>query len=810
MKLFYKLLMIILIPLVCIIGLCNIYFARMYNQMEEQIEDRIQDYAQDVTYHFKSVLSHIRSLSFIIAKDTDIQNAFASDNIKQLYTKSKNFIQLNVSGILFVDKSFRIKCQLGQLPVISNSNKIHPFFHDAPKTPQTKIIDINNKLYALSVCPFKTKQGFVVVGNHVYPDIFKEIINHLNIQLAIKYNNTSIGMNENVIAWKQKTIPIHIDDITLQVTFYEHTKLPQTIVGLRKDLLYFSLIILLIFCLSIAVLVYRLILPINNLTQAMHQYSKGELRLSSLPDAKNEIGKLNQAFHRMIIDLEHAEKRFQRIFEYAIEGIFQTHPDGYFIRANPALAKIFGYTNPEDLMKHVSDLARQMYVHSEDRERFKDLISRNNQISNFEAQMYKKNGEVIWIQINARSVRNKEGQIKYYEGFLVNIDSRKKAEQKDQERKALEMANQTKSEFLASISHEIRTPLNAVIGLGKLLKKTSLSELQSEYLTDMLNSSQTLLALINDILDYSRVELDKIKLMSTPFILLDIYQSIISIFKHQVQSKKMAMVCHISPECGIELIGDPIRIKQVLLNLVGNAVKFTNNGQIWIQTESLHQTPDKIYISISVTDTGIGIQEADQNRIFQAFTQAEASTSRKFCGVGLGLAICEKLVQIMQGKLFVSSAPSKGSTFTITLPLTYTDSKNSQTLPAINSRVLLIEDDSINARFAQSILQDELITVDVIADSHQVMSQIQNTYYDMVFMDIQLPEINGYELTHTIREEGYVTLPIVALTACSMKGDREKCLSAGMNDYLPKPYDPEEIINMYHKWKASVQPMETQ
>jgi len=802
--------MVTLIPLICIIGLFNIHFARMHYQLDTHFEDHIQKCAKDVKHHFETVLSHIRAMSYIIAKDIDLQTIIDNDNLSYLCKKGRDFKLLSVSGILFVDQSLHILCQIGKLPVLSDVSNIHPFFHNIKTTPKSSIIDIDNQLYAISVCSLSKNQGFVIVGRMVYPDIYKEIIDHLNIKLTINYNHTTIGIDQNIIpqkGWKIRTIPIYFNDIILQLTIYKHTKLSYSIIESRKDLLFYSLIILVTLCLIVAVVVYRLIFPINDLIHAMHKYSKGELRLSSLPEVKNEIGKLYQAFHRMIIDLEQAEQRFQRIFDYAIEGLFQTHPDGYFIRTNPALAKIFGYASPKDLVSNIYDLANQLYVNSEDRDRFKDAITRHNQVMNFETQMYKQNGDIIWVQINGRAVRDRNGQVMYYEGFLVDIDARKKAEQKDRERKALELANQTKSEFLANISHEIRTPLNAVIGLGKLLKKTSLTDLQNEYLTDILNSSQTLLDLINDILDYSRVDLDKIKLMSTQFFLMDIYQSLISIFKHQVQSKKMAMLCHIAPECGIELTGDPIRIKQVLVKLVGNAVKFTHNGQIWIQTESLHQTSDKIYISISVTDTGVGIQETDQKRIFRAFTQADANISRKYCGAGLGLAISEKLVQLMQGKLFVSSVFSKGSTFTITLPFEYNDSDDRQkVLPAIHSRVLLIEDDPINAKFAQSILNDENLMVDVIDNCHHVLSQIQNNTYDVVFMDIQLPEIDGYDLTQIIREAGYITLPIVALTACVMKGDREKCLSAGLNDYLPKPYTSEEIIGMYHKWKAPVLP----
>jgi len=810
MKLFYKLLIITLAPLICIGGLCNVYFAKMYNQIESHFEEKIIRCVQDITYHFQTEFSYIHSLASIIAKDVDIQKSSDNVNSKRLLNKTKQFMQFNVSGILCVDEFFQTQCQVGKLPVTTKTLK-QSFFQNAHKESQTGILEIDNQLYALSVFPFENQQGFVVVGKCVYPDIYDAIKNHLNIQFFIRYQNTTIGMADHRVSvgyWKKKTMPIHLNDTTLHITIYKHTSLLQTIIDSRKKVLFFSFIALVIFSLSIAVLMYRLIHPINNLIHAMDLYSKGELRLSSLPDVKNEIGKLYQAFHRMIINLEHAEQRYQRIFEYAIEGLFQTHPDGYFIRANPSLAKIFGYTTPEDLLKNVYDLSNQLYVHPEDRNRFKDSLSKYNKVNNYEVQMYKKNGEIIWVQINARSVRSKDGDMLYYEGFLVDIDERKKAEQKDQERKALEMANQTKSEFLASISHEIRTPLNAVIGLGKLLKKTSLTDLQKDYLTDMLSSSQMLLELINDILDYSRVELDKIKLMTTPFSLLDIYQNIIAIFKHQVQSKQMAMICHIASECGIELIGDPIRIKQILVNLVGNAVKFTNNGQVWIQTESLHQTLDRIYISISVTDTGIGIQEADQKQIFQAFTQAESNINRKYSGAGLGLAICEKLVQIMDGKLFVSSTPLKGSTFTITLPFSFTDLKKQPRIPYTNSRVLMVEDDPSSARFARSILEDENITVDILEDSHQLCAQIQNSSYDLIFMDIQLPEKDGFELTQRIRAEGHVTLPIIAITACSLKGDREKCLAAGMNDYLAKPYEPEDIIKMYHKWKASVQPLE--
>ncbi|ETR71748.1 MAG: hypothetical protein OMM_02256 [Candidatus Magnetoglobus multicellularis str. Araruama] len=475
MKLFYKLLIISVIPLICLSGLSYIHSDRMLNHIETNIEERMHYCAQDVKFHLNNVYSRLQSLTTIIAQDSDIQNAVAHKKIKMMYQKSKAFMHFGVSGMLLMDASFQVLCQIGHLPVMLKPG--HAFFKQACNVPQTAMVDIQHKLYILSSHPLTGSSGcigFVVTGMPVYPNVFKEIINHLQINMTIKYDNRIVGTSNNRVgldAWTHKTFPIQMNDIMFQVTIYENAQMPKLIIESRQKLLFLSLTILAIFSLCIAGLVHRLIAPINDLINAMHQYSKGELRLSLLPDVKNEIGNLYQAFHRMIIDLEHAEQRFRRIFDNAIEGMFQTHPEGYFIRANSALAHIFGYLGPEDMMNAISDLASQMYVNAEDRNLFKEMMTKNNQIENFEAQMYKKDHTIIWVSINARNVRSKDGTIMYYEGFLVNIHERKVAEINNQERKALEMANQTKSEFLANISHEIRTPLNAVLGLGKLLKK---------------------------------------------------------------------------------------------------------------------------------------------------------------------------------------------------------------------------------------------------------------------------------------------------------------------------------------------------
>jgi len=812
MKLLHKLLIITLVPLICITGMSYIYFDRLLKQMEKQIDERLSDYAKDVKYHFQTSFQHVDALTGIISKDTEIHQAIIAKNIRQLNRKISNYMKFGqASGILLLTNDFKPVSHFKLLFDPSHINHLMPLLQLAKTFPQSEMIDIDNNLYVLSVYALKqgaALNGFVIAGKPVDPDIYQEIVQHLQIQMTLTYKQTSIGIDPVTHSHHfeyQKRFPIQVKTVSFDLTIYENNSISKTIIKSRTELLVLALIILSIFIIFIIAVVNHLISPINHLIKAMQQYSKGELRLSLLPDTKHEIGNLYSAFHRMIIDIEHAEQRFRRIFDHAIEGIFQSHPDGYLIRANPALARIFGFLDPDEMIAHISDLGTQLYVDADDRSRFKAMMSKQDLMSDFEAQMYKKDGTIFWVSLNARNVRNKEGNLLYYEGFLLDIDTRKRAENQDQEHKALEIANQTKSEFLANISHEIRTPLNAVLGLGKLLQKTPLSETQKDYLSDMLHSSKTLLELINDILDYSKIELNKITLNEKPFVLIDIFQTIISMFKHQVQSKNMAIIFHLAPECNIELIGDPVRVRQIMVNLVGNAVKFTEKGQIWVQTESLHQTPESIYISISVTDTGIGIQEADQKRIFQAFSQTEASTNRRYSGAGLGLAICEKLVKFMNGKMFVTSAPSQGSTFTITIPFPYTENKESTQSSKIYSRVLMVEDDPINARFAQTVLKGENIDVDILSNGLTIKNQLSNNLYDMVFMDIQLPETNGQELTRMIRGDGFVSIPIIALTACAMKGDREKCLASGMNDYLAKPFEPEDIMEMYHKWKGAVQ-----
>ncbi|MBF0449808.1 MAG: response regulator [Candidatus Magnetomorum sp.] len=815
MKLLYQLLLIILIPLICIAGLSFLQFDWMLDQMKTQTNARMNYHIKDVRHHFNLAISQIRTITEIISKDTTIKKSLANRDTKQLCKKARAYMAFNISGALFLDPSFQVLCQMDHLPVISLTSSLHPIFQKAAFSPQCSLVDIQNALYILAVYPVKTDDhidGYIVAGMPVFPHLIEEIVNHLKIQLKIEYKGTPVGNYLDDVSldfWERETFSIQIEDVTLKITLFENNILSRTTSELRRDYLTFSLTIIAIFILGITSFVKKLISPMNQLVSAMNKYSKGELKLSLLPNVKNEIGNLSQAFHRMIINLEHAEQRFRRIFEHAIEGIFQSHPEGYFIRANPAMAKILGYSSPDRLMESITDLATQLYVNPKDREQFKSTLTDNNQVNNSEVQMYRQDQSIIWVSVNAKNVRNRNGDLLYYEGFLVDITERKTREHVERERKALEIANRTKSEFLANISHEIRTPLNAVLGLGKLLNKTNLNETQKDYLTDMLTSSRTLLELINDILDYSQVEIGSLKLMKSPFYLMDIYQNILSIFKQQIQIKKIAMVIQLPKECAIEFIGDPMRIKQILINLLGNAVKFTDKGQIWIQTDSPHQTADEIYISISVTDTGIGIQETDQQRIFQAFTQADASSTRKYCGTGLGLAICEKLVYKMNGKMFVTSIPSKGSTFSITIPLAYHPKDGEEPsikMPEIYNRILVIEDDAVNAKFVKSVFKDTIMDVHMMPDGHALLKHLKQYQYDMIFMDIQLPEIDGYELTQTIRQSGRVSLPVIALTACAMKGDREKCLAAGMNDYLPKPFEPDDLLSIYHKWKGSVQP----
>lgn len=434
---------------------------------------------------------------------------------------------------------------------------------------------------------------------------------------------------------------------------------------------------------------------------------------------------------RAISDLREAEEKYRAIFENAVEGIFQTSLEGRFISANPALAKIHGYDSPEELTNHITDIAKEVYVDPTTRSKFARLLEEKGFISEFESQTYRKDRSIIWTSESSRLVRDEAGRPMYYEGFVEDITQRKVAAEKTL--RAIEMAesvNRAKSEFLANMSHEIRTPINGIIGMTELALDTSLTDEQREYLERAKNSADSLLSMINQILDFSKIEAGKIVPDPIPFSLRDTVGSAMASLAARAHLKGLEMASNILPHVPDALVGDSHRLRQILLNLVGNAIKFTDRGEIVVHVDTDLQSETSVSLHFAVTDTGIGIPAEKQETIFEAFCQADGSMSRKYGGTGLGLAISSHLVEMMGGKIWVRSEPGVGSAFHFTACLALQEgesprpgTKKRAELPDV--RVLVVDDNFTNRRILQAMLLEWNAQPSVAVDGRSALAMMR-------------------------------------------------------------------------------------
>ena len=498
-----------------------------------------------------------------------------------------------------------------------------------------------------------------------------------------------------------------------------------------------------------------------------------------------------------------SEKKYRDLFNYSQAWICTHDLDGNLLSVNPAASLALDYTAGEMVGKKLAE-----FIPDEDKPLYELNYLQPILINGKSEGVFRiqgKTGNIIYLLYQNYKM-DVPGVEPYVIGFAQDISDRIKAERDlRQAKKITEEAARAKEVFLANMSHEIRTPMNGVLGIAGLLAKTKLNEQQQNYLQLIQESANNLLLLVNDVLDLEKIILGKLQFEHVVFSLGGRIDLCLQSFIYKAEEKGIGLVHENLLGQDLVVLGDPYRLSQVMTNLIGNAIKFTETGAVTVETRLIQKSDNEARIAFTVRDTGIGITESQLGLIFEPFMQAHVAISRTHGGTGLGLSICRELITMMGGVLKVESEAGKGSSFSFEIPFAISSFKLNQSTVAqdlnyqsLGSRYILVaEDVELNQYLVRHIMESWGFTVDIVNNGREAVDMMQKNTYDLVLMDIQMPEMDGMEATRAIRQlsdPAKAAIPIVALTANALKGDSEKYLAAGMNDFLPKPFNEQKLF----------------
>ena len=694
----------------------------------------------------------------------------------------------------------------------------------------------------------------------------------LENQLSNIYDNLDIVMTQNadwvylslsnnegqsLYPFEEKTLPdetghIHIlrhdvkvgtASVGMLTLVYDFSRLSKEIESSALEFLSLILAMLMLFSIVSGVMIYSFVLkPTTRLAKASNAMAMGDYD-AELPKMHNdEIGTLIESFSQMRTRINDTTGELEEALDHArlLGTVVEAAKDGFIITkadlqnpeilyVNEAVTHISGYTS-EELIGQTPRILQGENTCRETLDRLKETLSKGKSFSD-ELLNYTKDGDPYWLDINIVPVKDTAGNVTHFAAIERNITDRKQAEadlrhsrfEAEQARKKAEEANEAKSQFLANMSHELRTPMNGIIGLSSLLLEADLQVDDLESVKSISSSADGLLALLNDILDFSKIEAGELSLETIPMNIQDCIAQVFDVMTPLAQRKEIGLELTYSPSAPRNIVADPNRLRQILYNLVGNAIKFTEEGGVRVDV-SYFATQDKEEgLWFRVEDTGIGISAEAKDTIFDKFTQADISTQRKYGGTGLGLAITQQLVEMMDGEIGVDSIEGRGSTFWFKIPAEIlsdsevqseikeikgskhieTATKESPPLSFEGCKALVVDDHPVNILFAQKLMKKlGFAVVDTAHNGRVGVEKFEAGSYDVIIMDCQMPEMDGYEATAAIRamekEEDHV--PVIAITADAIKGAEERCLATGMDCYLTKPIDQPKLLQVLQKY----------